>query len=160
NPLALAEAFAGQQLVAPQHCLGASKVDDNVAKLDPLNEPVDDLANTVLELKELPLTFGISNFLDDHLLCSLRGNSATIDRRQRVGDEVTDFCLGVQPLRLCERDLSGLVLESVGYFAEPQQPDLAVFAINLGANIVFLAVFGAAGLLDRLLHCLQDFVAV
>src|SRR5262249_49391354 len=79
---------------------------------------------------------------------------------QWVCNEVTDFCLGIQPLRLSERDLSGLVLDSVSYFAEPQQPDLAVLAIDLRANIVFLAVFGAAGFLDRLLHCLQDFVAV
>ena len=35
-----------------------------------------------------------------------------------------------------------------------------MLAVDLGADVVFLAVFRAAGLLDRLLHRLQDFVAV
>ena len=39
------------------------------------------------------------------------------------------------------------------------QLDFAGLAVDLGADVVFLAVFGAAGLLDRLLHRLQDFVA-
>src|SRR6202011_4608403 len=49
DPLALTEAFTGQQLVAAQHCLGTPEIDDDVAELDPLNQPVDDLADTVLE---------------------------------------------------------------------------------------------------------------
>jgi hypothetical protein len=36
----------------------------------------------------------------------------------------------------------------------------AVLAVDLGADVVFLAVFGAAGLLDGLLHRLQHLVAV
>ena len=160
HPLALAEAFARQQLVAAQHRLGAAEIDDDVAELDPLDEPVDDLADAVLELVELPLALGVADLLDDDLLCRLRGDAAKIDRRQRVGDEIADLGLGVQPLRLRERDLRRLVLDRVDHLAKPQQPDLAVAAVDLGADVVFLAVFGAAGLLDRLLHRLQDFVAV
>jgi hypothetical protein len=36
--------------------------------------------------------------------------------------------------------LGGLILDRVGHFAKPQQPDFAIAAIDLGANIVFLAV--------------------
>ena len=160
HPLALAEALARQQFVAAQHRLGPAEIDDDIAELDPLDEPVDDLADAVLELEELPLALGVAHLLDDDLLCGLRGDAAKIDRRQRVGDEIADLGLGVQPLRLRERDLGRLVLDRIGHLAEAQQPDLAVAAVDLGADVVFLAVFGAARLLDRLLHRLQDFVAV
>jgi hypothetical protein len=108
----------------------------------------------------LPLALGVAHLLHDHLLRGLRGDAAEIDGRQRVGDEVADFRLGIEALGLGERDLRRLVLDGIGDLAKAHQPDLAVLAVDLGANIVFLAVFGAAGLLDRLLHRLQYFVAV
>ncbi len=109
---------------------------------------------------KLPLALGITDLLDDHLLCRLRGNSAKVYRRQGVGDEIADLGFRVQPLSIRERDLGGLVLDRVRHFAEPQQPDLAVAAVDLRADIVFLAVFGAAGFLYCLLHRLQNLVAI
>ncbi len=160
HSFALAKAFTGQQFVAAQHRLCAAKIDDDVAKLDALDQTVDDLADPVFELEKLPLTFGIANFLHDDLLCGLRRDPAEIDRRQRVGDKIADLGFGVQALRLGEPDLGRLVLDRLRYLAEAQQPDLAVAAVDLGTNVVFLAVFGAAGLLDRLLHRLKNLVAI
>ncbi len=125
-----------------------------------LHEPVDDLADPVLEFEELPLALGVADPLDNYLFGRLRGDAAKIDRRQRVGDEVADLGLGVQPLSIRQRDLRRLVFDDIGHLAKPQQPDLAVVAVDFGADIVILAVFGAARLLDRLLHRLQDFVAI
>ncbi len=59
-----------------------------------------------------------------------------------------------------KRDLRRLVLDGIGDLAEAQQPDLAGLAVDLGADVVFLAVFRASGLLDRLLHRLQDLIAI
>ncbi len=160
HPLALAEALARQKLVAAQDRLGAAEIDDHVAELDALDQAVDDLADAVLVLAELPLALGVAHLLHDHLLRGLSGDAAEIDGRQRVGDEIADFRLGVEALGLAQRDLRRLVLDGIGDLAEAHQADLAVLAVNLGADVVFLAVFGTAGLLDRLLHRLQHFVAV
>ena len=67
---------------------------------------------------------------------------------------------GLRALRLGQRDLGGLVLDRIGDLAEARQPDLAGLAVDLGADVVLMAVFRAAGLLDRLLHRLEHFVAV
>ncbi len=67
---------------------------------------------------------------------------------------------GLRRCASCERDLRRLVLDRLGHLAKAQQPDLAVAAVDLGADVVFLAVFRAAGLLDRLLHRLEHLVAV
>ena len=91
NPLALAEAFARQQLVAAQHRLGAAEVDHDIAELDALDEPVDDLSDAVLELEELPLALGVAHLLNDYLLGRLRRNPTEINRRQRVGNKVADL---------------------------------------------------------------------
>ena len=93
-------------------------------------------------------------------LAGLRRNAAEIDGRQRVGDEIADLGLGVQALGFDERDLGRLVLDGLGHLAKAQQADLAVAAVDLGADVVFLAVFGAARLLDRLFHRLQHLVAI
>ena len=61
---------------------------------------------------------------------------------------------------LAERDLGRLVLDRLDHLAQAQQPDVAGPAVDLGADVVLLAVFGAAGLLDGLLHRLQHFLAV
>src|SRR5262249_33109639 len=50
--------------------------------------------------------------------------------------------------------------DCVRNLAEAQQPYLAVAAIDLGANVVFLTIFGAPSLLNRLLHRFQHLVAI
>src|SRR5579872_4971763 len=86
-PLALAEAFARQQLVAAQDSLGAAQIDDDVAELDALDQAVDDFADAVLEFVELTLTFGVAHLLNDDLFRGLGRDAAEIDRRQRIRSE-------------------------------------------------------------------------
>ncbi len=160
HALALAEAFARQQLVAPQDRLGAAEIDHDVAELDALDEAVDDLADAVLELVVLALALGVAHLLHDHLLGRLRGDAAEIDRRQRIGQEIADLGLGIEALGLGERDLRRLVLDRIGDLAEAHQADLAGLAVDLGADVVFEPVFRAPGLLHRLLHRLEHLVAV
>jgi len=50
----------------------------------------------------LPLTLGVTHLLHDHLLGGLCGDAPKVDRRQRVGDEVADLGLRVEPLRFRE----------------------------------------------------------
>ena len=69
--------------------------------------------------------------------------------------------LGIAALRP-RRARSGSTSFSTGSATSriARQPDLAGLAVDLGADVVLMAVFGAAGLLDRLLHGLQHLVAV
>src|SRR5215469_7430421 len=82
HPLALPEAFTRQQLVAAQHCLRSSEIDDNIAEFDPLDQPIDDFADPILEFEKLSLTLRVAHLLNDDLLCCLRSNSPEIDRGQ------------------------------------------------------------------------------
>ena len=41
------------------------------------------------------VTFGIANFLNDNLLCCLSGNTAEINRRQRINDKFADLDVAV-----------------------------------------------------------------
>ena len=63
-------------------------------------------------------------------------------------------------LGLVKAHLGRVILDEIGDLAEAHQPDLAVLAVDLGADVVFLTVFRAAGLLDRLLHGVQYLVAI
>src|SRR6185437_13828380 len=160
HALALAEALARQQFVAAQDGLGAAEVDDDVAEFDTLDEAIDDLADPILELVVLALALGIAHALHDHLLRGLRRDAAEIDRRQRIGEEIADFGLRIEMLGYFELDLRRFVLDRIGDLAKAHQLDLAVLAVDLGANVVFEAVFRAARFLDRLLHGLEHFVAI
>src|ERR1700722_19295265 len=111
HALALAEPFARQKLIAAHDRFGTAQIDDDVAEFGALDEAVDDLADAVPELVELALTLGVAHFLDDDLLRRLGGDAAEIDRRQRIGEEITDFGLGIEAARLDERDLRRLVLD-------------------------------------------------
>ena len=109
---------------------------------------------------ELALALGLAHPLHDHLLGGLRGDAAEIDRRQRVDQEIADLGAGPWRAASIERDLGALVLDRVGDLAVARQADLAGLAVDDGADVVLVAVFGAAGLLDGLLHRLQHLVAL
>ena len=90
HALADAGGFARDLLVAADHALGAAEVDDHVAEFDRLDHAGDDFAGAVLEFLELALTLGIADLLEDHLLGALRVDTAEVDRRQRIDDEIAD----------------------------------------------------------------------
>ena len=71
--------------------------------------------------------------------------------------------ISASALRRCARRRAGSASSSFSTGSTTsrvaQQADLAGLAVDLGADVVFLAVFGAAGLLDGLLHRLEHFLA-
>src|SRR5690606_32109041 len=160
HPLVAAEVLARQNLVAPQDRLGAAEVDDDVAELLPLDETVHDLADAADIFVVLALPLRVAHPLHDDLLRGLRGDAAEVDRRQRVDDEVADLGIRLDPARRLERKLRHLVLDLVHDLPIAGELDVAGAAIDLRADIVLEPVLGATGLLDRLLHRLENFVGL
>src|SRR5581483_6177469 len=60
NPIAVLEVLAGQGLIPPQDRFGAAELDGDVAVFDALHDAVDDLADAILVLLELPLTLRLA----------------------------------------------------------------------------------------------------
>jgi hypothetical protein len=154
------EHFARDRFVAAQNGFRAAQIDRDVAEFDALDQTVDDLADAVLVLVELAQTLGLAHALDDHLLGGLCGDAAEIDRRQRIGQIIADLGVGVLALGDFERDFGRVVGHRIGDEAISQQLHFAVVAVDMRADIVLDAVFGAAGLLDGLLHRLENLLAV
>src|SRR6185312_8105894 len=154
------EGLARQELVAAQHRLGAAEIDGDVAELDALDQAVHDFADAVLVFLELALALGLAHALHDHLLGGLGGDAAEIDGRQRIDDEIADLGVGIAVLGVGDQHLRRVVLDGLDHLAVALQLDLAAVAIDLGADVVLGAVFGAAGLLDGLLHRDQHLLAV
>ena len=67
---------------------------------------------------------------------------------------------GLELARDLDRDLGVLVLDRFGHLRPARQPHLAGLAVDVGADVVLVAVLGAAGLLDGLLHRLEHFLAL
>ena len=104
----------------------------------------------------LALALGIADLLEDHLLGGLGGNSAELDRRQRVDDEVADARALLELLRALLVDLLEMILGLLDHFEHAPQAKVAGLGVELGADVVLGAVAGAGGALDRVLHRLDD----
>ena len=160
HPVAVAEALARDQFVAPQQRLGAAEFHHQVAVLGTLHHAVDDLADAVLVFVVLPLALVFAHPLHDHLLGGLRGDAAEIDRRQRIDQVLADLDVRLELLGDVDRDLGFLVLHGFHGLGPSRQANVAGLAIDRGADVLLVAVLGAAGLLDGLLHRLEHFLAV
>ena len=160
HAVAISKTLAGDQFVAPQQRLGAAEFDHQVAVLGALDHAVDDFADAVLELVVLPLAFVLADALDDDLLGGLGGDAAEIDRRQRIDDKLADCLVGEQLGRVGLAHLGFFVLDRLDDLGPAGQADIAALAVDRRADVLFMAVFGAAGLLDGLLHRLQHFLAI
>src|SRR6185295_12108036 len=156
DAVADADHFARDLLVAADDAFGAAEVDDDVAELDPLDHAGDDLGGAILEFLVLALALGVADLLEDHLLGGLGGDSAELDRRQRVDDEVADRGAILQLLRAFLVDLLEIILDLRNDLEHPPQAQVAGLGVELGADVVLGAVAGAGGALDRVLHGLDD----
>ena len=67
---------------------------------------------------------------------------------------------GLNFLRDVDGDLGLLVLHRLHRLGPARQAHVAGLAVDRGADVLLVAVLGAAGLLDGLLHRFQDFLAV
>ena len=111
DPVAVAEHFARQHLVAADDGFAAPEIDDHAAVFDALDRSVDDVADAVLEFLILPVALGLAHLLHDHLLGRLRGDAAVLQRRQRVGDGVADLRAGIEAAGVVDRNLVRRVLD-------------------------------------------------
>jgi hypothetical protein len=96
--------------------------------------------------------------LDDHLLGRLGGDTAEVDGRQLVDQEIAQAELRLAHGGLLAGDLHGAVLDLLDHLSEAAQVDLAGAAVDFRPNVVLVAVLGAPGLGNGLLHGLQDLV--
>ena len=146
HAVAGAERFPRQGFIAPHHRLGPAQIDGDVAELVALDDAVDDLARAVLVFAILTLALGLANLLHDHLLGGLRRDAPQFDGRQLLDDELARRNARLARLAFAHGDLSDLVFDLVGHLAIAPQSNFAGFAVDRGANVMFVAVFGAAGL--------------
>ena len=160
DAVAVAHGFARDHLVAADDAFSAAEIDDHIAVFDPLDGAIDDFADAILELVELPVTLGFANLLDDHLLGGLRGDTAEIHRRQRIGDEVAELGVGVAVPRKFQRNLRAVVLGLLDNLQEALQADFAGLGIDVGADVGFRTIAGARRLLDGVGHGGQHDFAV
>src|SRR3954451_10547715 len=162
DPIAGAEGFVRDHLVATDDALAPAEVDDDVAVLDALDDAVDDLADAVLVLVVLAVALGLAHLLDDDLLCRLGGDAAEVEGWQRLGDGIADMRRRVALARLGERDLARVVLDRVVVDDEEEagEPELPGLRVELGVDVGLGAVAGAGRLGDRVLHRGDDDPAV
>ena len=160
HAVAVAEAFARDQLVAAQQRLGPADLDHQVAVLGALDHAVDDLTHAVLELVVLLLALVFAHPLHNHLLRRLRGDAAEIDRRQRIDDVAAKLDVRLELFRDVDRDLGFLVLHNLHRLGPARQAHIAGLAVDRGADVLLVAVLGTASLLDGLLHRLEHFLAL
>ena len=154
------EVLARDSLLAPQQRLGAPQVDDHVAELDPLDQAIDDVAHAILELVVLPVALRLAHLMNDHLFGGLRRDTAEVDRRQRIDDELAESDRGQFPASRRQRNLRRLVLDGLDHLEEPRQRNLPGRAIYVGANVMVVAILRPAGFLNSLFHRLEHFLAV
>ena len=106
EPVAPAIGLLGNLLVRRKNGFGLSQIDDDVAMLDPLNDPVDDIAFSVHETGINRISFSILHFLNNDLLGGLGCNAAEICRIHFHAQAVADFTLRVQLPPFFQADLS------------------------------------------------------
>ncbi len=152
DTVAVAEDFARQHLVAPHDRLAAAEIDHHVAVLDPLDDAVDDVADAVLVLLVLPVALGLAHLLHDHLLGRLGGDAAVFERRERIGNGVSDLRRRVALARILQADLARRIFHALDHEQMARQPKLAGLGVYFGVDVGLAAVARARRLGDRVLH--------
>ena len=160
HPVAGVEVLAGDGFVAAEQPFRPVHVDDHVAVFDPFHQAVDHLADAVLEFLVVSLAFGFPHLLDDHLLGRLRRDAAEVDGRQGVDQEVAELRVRLALAGRLQVHLGDLAFHLVGDLQVAGEGDFPRLAVDEGADVVLVAVFGAPRLLDGLFHGLQDLVLV
>ena len=163
NPIAIVKVFARNAFVPAQQGLGTAKVYDHVAVFDALHKTVDDLAYPVLVFVVLASTFGFTDFLNDNLLGGLRGDPAEIDGRQRIDQKLAQggvFLLVPRGLEVGLRQLILDLFHILHHFHIASQRNGAGRTVDVGANVMFVAIFGSTRLLDRLFHGFENLITL
>ncbi len=146
------------RLVTAQNSFSAAQIDDGITVFHPLDQTVDDFASAVFVFFELALALSFAHLLDDHLFRRLCSDPAKVNRRQDVDDELTRRRIRLFPQGIGQGKLRALVFNLGAVFEHFNitcQHDLAGFAVNMGTDIVLVAILGATGFLDGHFHGFQ-----
>src|SRR5690606_20726625 len=88
---AIFEGFARDHFIAADNAFRSPKIDDDIAIFNALDRAVDDLPDAVLVFVILTVPLSFPDLLHDDLLGGLGGDSAEVDRRQLLRDQVADL---------------------------------------------------------------------
>ena len=149
------EVLARDAVIAADDAFGLAEIDDDVAVFDALHRAVDDLADAVLEVVVLAVTFGFADLAGDDLFCRLSGDASEFEGRQFFSELIADFGVRIHFLGVFEGQLRNRVLDGLDDGLDAPETGLARVRIDLGADVVLEAVARAGGLLDRLFHRLK-----
>ena len=149
------EVLARDAVIAADDAFGLAEIDDDVAVFDALNRAVDDLADAILEVIVLAVTFGFADLARDDLLGGLGGDAAEFEGGQLFPEFVADFGVRIHFLGVFQVQLRDGVLDGFDDGLDAPEAGLARVRIDLGADVMFEAVARAGGFLDRLLHRLK-----
>src|SRR5262249_33032423 len=158
DPVAGVVALTGDLLALGQDRLGLADLENDVALLDAVDDPTEDLALFASELRVDALALGVPDFLKDDLLGRLRRDSPEILGRALLLDLELDIQigLGVQLLRLREADL-GL---RVGHFLDDplaqECRELTRLPVDLDTDVLGPGVRLTAGRLEGRLHRFKE----
>ena len=158
NAIPLFEIFPRDQLIAADDGLSAAKINHHIAIFHALDGTADDFADFVLELIILFLTLSITDLLQNHLLGRLRSDATEIDGGEWIFNFIAQLqlCIDFFGFFQCQLRLLLFFLDFLNYRADAVELDGTGFTINLGADILLVTVFAAAGHLNRLLHCIDN----
>ncbi len=156
NAVAVAERFARDHFVAPDHAFGAAHVDHHRTELDALDDAVHDFADAVLVFVVLALALGVAHLLHDHLLGGLGGDAGKFDGRQRFGNDVVHLRRRVTPARVFEADLDLVIFDFFHHVQIARDVRFARLGIDLDANFVLAAIARLGRALHRLFHRVND----
>ena len=116
---------------------GASQVDDHVGTLGALDDAVDQLADAAVVFVVDGVAFRLAHLLHDHLLGGLRGDAPEHGGRLGDHDLAAHFHVGVELLRLGQREFFFGVGDFLDHGTHGEHVDLPGVWIELGAEIFF-----------------------
>jgi hypothetical protein len=137
DAIADTQVLAWNHLVTRQQGFDLAGFDDRVATLHALDGTDHQMFLARQEIIENLFALGVADFLQDHLLGSLRADTTEIDRLQRLFQEVTDLDLGILHLRFGQGELFLLVKKvRIGNDLPAAEGfEIAGFAVDHHANI-------------------------
>ncbi len=118
DAVAAAVALLGDLLAHRQDALGLAEIDDDVPPIDPLHDPVDDLAPALDEDSVDRILLRVLQLLDDDLLGGLGGDAAEGVRVHLGAEAVADLAVRVEQATLTEADLKHRILDHLGHLFE------------------------------------------
>ena len=131
-----------------------AQIDHDAPVLVALHDTGHDVAFPVRELLVYQGPFGLADTLNDHLLGRLRGDPSEIFRRHLDLDDVVELVIGIDGLRVFERDLVRFIEHLVDYVFAGKDANFAGALVQVDAHVERVAVMPLIGRdncrLDRL----------